>query len=159
MTDYEYFDNSKSKTPAALAKQKKAILFSYEREFAFFSVNFGMARADFESLTEVEKLFFYKEYETKQVTFFTYARNSVLNGVINAMKKKTAKFVELFKKKQAKVDKGFNQKAVEVVNEIEKRDGKSWVQKIFKENAGFISGFLKKKSKAPEKQGGENNNG
>lgn len=84
-------------------------------------------------MTETEKAFIYKAYETKLVNEMTHIRNAVLNAVNNAFRKKNKKFIELFKRKQAKVDKEYNENAIKVITEIEKRDGKSWIDRIYKE--------------------------
>lgn len=86
------------------------------------------------ALTEVEKAFIRKEFERKTITDATYLRDSVLNAVSNAMRKKGSKFQELFKRKQAKADVEFNEQAIDVVMEVEDRDGKSWVDQIYHAN-------------------------
>lgn len=90
------------------------------------------------ALTETEKAFIRKEFERKTITDFTYLRDSVFNAVSNAMRKKGSKFQELFKRKQAKADVDFNEKAINVVMEVEDRDGKSWVDQIYHAN-GLIT--------------------
>ncbi|QBX91075.1 phenylalanine racemase [Phage Altai3] len=107
--------------------------YSRERELAFFVVNFGFTKRDYNELTEVEKAFIYKAYETKLVTEMTHLRNAVLNAINNAFRKKNKKFIELFKRKQAKADKEYNENAVKIITEMEKRDGKSWIDRIYKE--------------------------
>lgn len=101
---------------------------------AFFVVNFGYTKEDYSALTETEKTFIRKEFERKTITDTTYLRDAVFNAVINAMRKKGAKFQELFKKKQAKADVEFNEQAVDIVIEVEARDGKSWVDEIYHAN-------------------------
>lgn len=86
-----------------------------------------------------------KEYESKLVTDMTHIRNAVLNAVNNALRSKNKKFIELFKKKNEKADKEYNLKAIDVILEIEERNGKGWVDKILK-----ASGFKK-----PQKKEGE----
>lgn len=89
-------------------------------------------------------MFIHKAYEDKLITETTYTRNAVLNAVTNAMRKKRAKFVELFKHKQEKVDIDFNKSAEQTILEIEKRDGKSWVDKIYEANGRKRPQFFKK---------------
>ncbi|MBU5594918.1 phenylalanine racemase [Amphibacillus sp. MSJ-3] len=105
--------------------------YATERDLAFFVVNFGFNKQDYNELTELEKMFIRKEYESKLVNDMTHIRNAVLNAVNNALRKKNKKFIELFKKKNEKVDLEYNLKAVDVITEIEERDGKSWVDKIY----------------------------
>lgn len=97
-------------------------------------VNFGYTKADYGSLTRREKLFIYKAWENKVVSESTTLRNSVLNAVNNAMRKKGKKFVHLWKKKQMKLDKELAQENLKIIQGIEKKDGKSWVDLIYKEN-------------------------
>ncbi|GGD03716.1 phenylalanine racemase [Enterococcus wangshanyuanii] len=101
---------------------------------AFFVVNFGYTKSAYLELTETEKSFIRKEYERKTINDATYLRDSVLNAVSNAMRKKGSKFQELFKKKQSKADVAFNEQAMDVVLEVEERDGKSWVDQIYHAN-------------------------
>lgn len=108
--------------------------YSYERDLAFFVVNFGFSKREYNEFSETEKMFIRKEYESKLVNDMTHMRNAVLNAVNNALRKKNKKFIELFKKKNEKVDKEYNLKAVDVIIEIENRDGKSWVDRIYRES-------------------------
>ena len=103
-------------------------------DLAFFVVNFGFNKREFEELTEVEKKFIKKEFENKTIRESTYLRDAVFNAVNNALRKKGAKFQELFKKKQAKADVAFNENAIEVVLELEEKSGKSWVDLIYEKN-------------------------
>ncbi|MBM7717205.1 hypothetical protein JOC94_004230 [Bacillus thermophilus] len=82
----------------------------------------------------MEKAFIYKAYETKLVNEMTHIRNAVLNAVNNAFRKKNKKFIDLYKKKQAKADKEYNHNAIQVIHEIEEKEGKSWVDRIYKES-------------------------
>lgn len=97
-------------------------------------VNFNYSKADYDALTETEKMFIYKAYENKTISDGTHIRNAVLNAVVNANRKKNKKFLELFEKKQEKVDVEFTENALEVINEVEERDGKSWVDLLYNKN-------------------------
>lgn len=113
---------------------KKAKLYADEQDFAFFHVNFGTSKEDFNSFTELEKGFIRKEFENKTVFENNQLRDAVFNAYINANRKKGRKFQPLYKKKQEKADIEYNQNAIETINEIEKRDGKSWIDKIYQAN-------------------------
>jgi len=104
------------------------------QDFAFFHVNFGTEREEYLKFTELEKAFIRKEYEMQTVSENTHRRNAFLNAYTNARRKKNKPFVELYKKKQQKADKEYNQNAIAVINEMEKRDGKSWVDKLYRTN-------------------------
>ena len=62
----------------------------------------------------------------------THMRNAVLNAVNNALRKKNKKFQELYKRKQAKADKEYNENAVKVILEMEEQKGKAWVDRIYR---------------------------
>lgn len=102
------------------------------QDFAFFHVNFGTEREEYLKLTELEKAFIRKEYEMKVVSENTHRRNAFLNAYNNANRKKNKNFEELYKKKQEKADIEYNQNAMQTVEEIEKRDGKAWVDKLYR---------------------------
>lgn len=103
-----------------------------EQDFAFFHVNFGTTREEYLKLTELEKAFIRKEYEKKVVADNTHIRNAFYNAYTNANRKKNQRFQELFKKKQEKADVEYNKNAIEVIEEMEKRDGKGWVEKLYR---------------------------
>ncbi len=108
--------------------------YRYEMDLAFFIVRIGMSKKEFDLLTEKEKMFIRKEHENKFLHDTTWLRNAALNAIGNANRKKGKKFIDLFAKKAHKVDKDYNHDAVKNVLEIEKKKGKSWVEKIFKAN-------------------------
>lgn len=85
-------------------------------------------------MTELEKAFIRKEYESKVIFENTQRRDAFFNAYINANRKKNSKFRPLYKKKQEKADVEYNQNAIKTIEEIEKRDGKSWVDKIYRAN-------------------------
>lgn len=91
-----------------------------------------MTKTAYNEFTELEKAFIRKAYESKIVSEMSHLRNAVLNAINNAMRKKGKKFLELFKKRQEKADKEFNQNAITIIHEIEAKEGKSWVDKVYK---------------------------
>ncbi|MBC1651319.1 phenylalanine racemase [Listeria booriae] len=103
-------------------------------ELAFFVVRVGLSRAEFEGLTEVEKMFIRKEYENKFIHDTTWMRNSVYNATVNANRKKNARMQELHTKKQSKADVEYNENAIQIVEELEATQGKSWVDMIYQAN-------------------------
>ncbi|WP_416149431.1 phenylalanine racemase [Salipaludibacillus sp. HK11] len=105
--------------------------YHYEKELAFFVARVGMSRKEFDQLTETEKMFIRKEHENKFVEDTTWIRNAVLNGTVNANRKKNKKFVELFPKKQSRADIEYNENAMKTVLKMEKEKGKGWVDKIY----------------------------
>lgn len=55
----------------------------------------------------------------------------MLNALLNSKRRKSKRFIELFKKRRKKVDKEFNANAMEAIERTEKKEGKSWVEKIY----------------------------
>lgn len=113
--------------------EEQARSYADERDLAFFVVNFGYSKREYNELTELEKMIIRKEYETKTVNDMTHLRNAVLNAISNANRRKNKKFIDLFKKKQAKADIEYNKNAIEVILEVEEKEGKSWVDKIYRQ--------------------------
>ena len=101
------------------------------RDFAFFVVNFNYSKRDYDALTELEKQFIRKAYESKEIHFFSFLRNAMYNALINSKRKKNKKFIDLFKKAQKRVDVDFNRNATEAIMRTEEKEGKSWVDKIY----------------------------
>lgn len=67
-------------------------------------------------------------FENKQL------RDAVFNAYVNANRKKNKKFQPLYKKRQEKADIEYNTNAIKTINKIEERDGKSWVDEIYRAN-------------------------
>lgn len=105
--------------------------YAYERDFAFFVVNFGYSKQQYDALTETEKMFIHKAYENKEIHFFSFMRNAFLNALANSKRKRNKKFIDLFKKRQKRVDKEFNENATVAILRTEEKEGKSWVDKIY----------------------------
>lgn len=103
-------------------------------DFAFFAVNFGYSRRDYDSLTPTEKAFIYKAWEDKTVSESTVLRDAVLNAVSNALRKKNARFRKLWRKAQEPIDKEMARENLNTVQEIEEKEGKSWVDRILRAN-------------------------
>ncbi|HFH7049577.1 TPA: hypothetical protein ACGMJ7_002052 [Streptococcus agalactiae] len=61
-------------------------------------------------------------------------RNAVLNAVSNAMRKKSAKFVDLWKRQQQPANMEIVNAHLEIVSISEETEGKSWVDAIYKAN-------------------------
>lgn len=103
-------------------------------DFAFFAVYFGYSKSEYEELTPREATFIRRAWEDKRVSESTLIRNAVLNAVSNALRKKHARFRELWKKVGIPVDKEKVQDNLKTVHEIEEKEGKDWVEKIYAAN-------------------------
>lgn len=101
-------------------------------DFAFFAVNFHYSRADYDALTPTEKVFILKAWEDKTVSDSTLIRDAVLNAVSNALRKKHSPFKKLWKKLQKKADAEKAKDDLKIAMEIEEKEGKGWVDKIYK---------------------------
>lgn len=119
--------------------------FSYEKDLAFFVVQTGLSRSEFDMLTEKEKMFIRKEHENKFIKDTTWMRNAVLNAEANINRKKNKRFIDLFPKKN-KADKEYNENAVKSILEMEEHNGKSWVDQVYKAN-GMKKPISKERSK------------
>ena len=108
-------------------------------DFAFFAVNFHYSKADYMALTPAEKAFIYKAWEDKTVSDTTLIRGAVLNAVSNALRKKNARFRKLWKKANAPSDKERALADIKIAEEVERKEGKGWIDKILRAN-----GFKKK---------------
>jgi hypothetical protein len=84
-------------------------------------------------LTEKEKMFIRKEHENKFMKDTTWTRNAVLNAEANINRKKNKRFIELFPKKNL-ADKEYNENAVTNILEMEEKNGKGWVDLVYKAN-------------------------
>ena len=93
-----------------------------EIDFAFFVVNFGYSKSDYEMLTPCEKAFVYKAWENKAVSDSTMFRDAALNAISNAFRKKNKRFIRLWKKKQKKANKDVIKENLHVIEEAEKKN-------------------------------------
>lgn len=138
LVDFEYFEqDTPDEEYSKLAKDYQG-----EIDFAFFVVNFGYTKADYESLTLRDKIFIYKAWENKIVSDSSHTRNAFMNGYLNARRKKGKKFIELWKKKQKRLNKEVAKENKNLIMNIEEGEGKSWVDLIYKEN-GLMRGGVK----------------
>ena len=69
-------------------------------DFAFFVVNFGYTKKDYESLTKREKAFIYKAWENKVVSDSYNTYNACFTAFYNANRKKNKRALKLWKKKR-----------------------------------------------------------
>ena len=105
-----------------------------ELEFAFFAANFGYSKQDYEALTPLERAVVRKAWEDKIVSDSYAIYNAVYTATYNVNRKKGKKALKLWKKSQRakKVDEEKMQNDLAIALEIEKKEGKGWVDKIYK---------------------------
>jgi len=100
-------------------------------------VNFGYTKADYEALTPAEKLFIRKAHEDKTVGDSSLFEKAVEIAIGNTVcRKKGKRALSLWHKQQRPADKAVVQKQIEIVKEVEEKNGKNWVQAIY-EAAGI----------------------
>lgn len=102
-------------------------------DFAFFVVNFHYSRADYDALTEREKLFIRKAYETKTVTDTTLIRDAVFNAMWNVNRKKGRSFRQLWRYATKPADKGKAKDDMKLIQEIEEKET-DWISRIYEAN-------------------------
>ena len=105
-----------------------------ERDLAFFVANFGYTKEDYNQLTPKEKAFIYKAYERKLVLESSIASNGVGIAVRNVLRRDGEPYIQLWEKKNKQIENIEEiMNAVEVVLEMEERDGKDWVKALYRE--------------------------
>lgn len=132
LIELEYFETDNSEIDEEYVRLTTE--YADDIDFAFYVVNFGYSREDYEQLTPRDKAFIRKAYETKTVQETSQLRNAVLNAVSNALRKKNARFQKLWKKVQKPLDKERARNDTEIIIETEEKEGKSWVDKIYEAN-------------------------
>lgn len=105
-----------------------------EIDFAFFAVNLHYSKKDYEDLTPKEKVFILKAWENKVISDSLFMRNAVLNAITNAYRKKGKKFIPLFKKKSRKINIDIAKDNLRLINKLEAKNDKRWVDLIYKSN-------------------------
>lgn len=130
MIDFEYLHAEKD-----LEYEKMAKPYSKDMDFAFFAVNFGYSKTDYESLTPREKMFIYKAWENKLVSETTHIYNAVFTAVYNCNRPKNKRALKLWRKKRIqKADKEIVKENLKRIRETESKEGKEWIRRIYAVN-------------------------
>ena len=130
LIDFEYF-KSDGNTDSDYIREAEQ--FQSEIDFAFFAVNFGYSKADYESLTPKEQAFIYKAWENKTITDSYNIYNAVFKAVYNANRSKKQRALSLFRKVNQPLDKEKLRNDKEIIAQANKNDG-NWIEKIYKAN-------------------------
>lgn len=126
---FEYFTNGRAN--GSVEKDEEAKPYQDDMDFAFFAVNFGYSKADYNSLTLKERAFILKAYETKVVNESTLLRDAVFNAISNAFRKKGKAFRKLWRKaSKVMSDEEFGEN-LKTVLEAEKKE-KNWVSELMR---------------------------
>lgn len=116
------------------------------QDFAFFVVNFGYNRAEYDALTQAEKLLILKAYETKTVTETTLIRDAVFNATINANRKRGKPFRKLWRKITTGITKHEAKQKESIIKEIEKKET-GWIDALYRASGRKKPENKKKKKK------------
>lgn len=114
-------------------------------DFAFFAVNFGYSKADYEALTPREKIFLLKAWENKLVSDTTFIYNAVFTASYNVNRGRRKRALKLWRKARVqKADMDVVSENLGIIREVEACEGKGWVDLIYERNG------LKKPERRPE---------
>lgn len=114
--------------------EKEAKPYQREIDFAFFAVNFGYSKEEYEQLTFKEIAFIKKEWENKIIRDSYNMYKSVFTAFYNVNRPKNKGALKLWKTKPKKVDKAEYEENIKIIKHMENKNGKSWVDKIYKAN-------------------------
>ena len=104
-------------------------------DFAFFVVNFGYSRSDYDALTPREIAFIRKAWESKMVADSYNMYNADFTAYFNANRPKRKKALKLWnKKKVKKADMEVIRDNLKIIRDVEKTEGTGWVDAIYKAN-------------------------
>lgn len=130
LIEYEYFSGEPDPDYEKIAKP-----YQKEIDFAFFAVNFGYSKTDYEELTPKEKAFIYKAWEEKIVSDSYHVYNAVFTATYNVNRGKNKKALKLWRKaKVRKADMEIIQDNLKIIKEVEQKEGTAWIEKIYRAN-------------------------
>lgn len=115
--------------------EKLAEPFHKEMDFAFFASNFGYSKADYNAITKKEQAFLIKAIETRIVSQTTLMYNAIYTAVYNAMRPKNKRALKLWiKPKTQRANMQTASENLRIVNEVEEKEGKGWIDQIYRAN-------------------------
>jgi hypothetical protein len=94
-------------------------------DFAFFCVNFGFSKADYDELTMTERAFILRAWEDKKVADSTLIQNAVEVAVYNVNRKKSKPPLTLWRKPSRRADLEEKTLAIEKAQRLANRFGKA----------------------------------
>lgn len=104
-------------------------------DFAFFAVNFGYSKSDYEALTWREKAFIYKSWEEKIVRDSYNIYNAVFTATYNVNRTKRKRALKLWKKANIrKANMEIVQDSMDTIRGIEAQEGKEWIDRVYAAN-------------------------
>lgn len=130
LIDFEYFGDDPDPD-----YEREAKPYQKDIDFAFFAANFGYSKTDYESLTMREKLFIYKAWENRQAAMLADMYNAVFAAVYNVNRGKNRPALKPLKKRAAvKADRQIITKNMNIIKQVETREGHGWIKAIYEAN-------------------------
>ena len=116
-------------------------------DFAFFVVNFGYSKSDYDSLTLREKAFIYKAWEDKTVRDSYNMYNAVFTATYNVNRPKRKRALKLWKKSRIrKADMDTVKHIESTIHDIDAKEGKGWIDVVYAANGlPGLDSFKKKR--------------
>lgn len=130
LIEFEYFGGGEPDKDYA----REAEPYQNDIDFAFFAVNFGYSKADYEALTPREKLFIYKANENKIIADSYHIYNAVFTAFYNVNRPKRKRPLKLFRKGAKTADMETVRDNMKIIQEVDKIEGDSWVRRIYESN-------------------------
>ncbi len=129
----------KTKNPSSEEEIKESKPYRNDMDFAFFAVNFGYTRAQFNALTPREIAFLYKAYEDSFVSRSYQLYNACFTAFYNANRGKKRRALKLFRRAHSEAaDKEKIKENLAAVEESNRNDG-DWLGRLYRENGYLIS--------------------
>lgn len=131
LIDLEYLgsDEPRSEYETKLYQDNKIDI-----EFAWFAVNLGYSKDDFEQLTQREIAFIKKAWENKVVLDTSMQFKAMMTSFANVYRKKGKGVKKLWEKSKgtmlAHEEVEAKKQELEIAKQIAKKDGNDWVKKI-----------------------------
>lgn len=129
--ELEYLGNDDSDSEYV----KKTKPYQKEMDFAFFAVNLGYSKLDYEALTPTEKAFIYKAWENKLISDASLMYNAMFTALYNVNRPKNKKALKLWRKSKTHRT---NEEEIRcnyaVALEADRNDGDQWVKRVYTAN-------------------------
>ncbi len=130
LVDFEYFGTEPDEEYAKIAEP-----YQNDIDFAFFAVNFGYSKRDYQELTPREKVFIYKAWENKTIADSSSFYNAMFTATYNVNRSKNKHALKLWKKKSRKhADMDRVKENISIIKSVDKKEGKSWIDFIYDKN-------------------------
>ena len=131
LIEFEYFGDGEEDPEY----QQIAEPYRNDMDFAFFAVNFGYSKADYDALTLKEKTFIYKAWETREISRMMLVYNAVFTATYNVNRRKNKRALDpLKRRKSRKADMETVSANLKIARQVATKEGTAWVDKIYRAN-------------------------